>query len=77
MKILITLFVLFFSSSVFAEEVEGDIYDFLKDGYKIEGVTTINNRGVLYVLNKKNKKIIQCMVTVNGIQMSCFTLDKK
>ena len=77
MKTLLTFLVLLFSSSLLAEEVEGGIYDFLKDGYKIEGVTTINNRGVLYVLNKKNKKIIQCMVTVNGIQMSCFTLDKK
>lgn len=77
MKILLTLFVLFFSSSVNAEEVEGGIYDFLKDGYKIENVTTFNTKAILYVLNKKNKKIIQCIVTVNGIQVSCYTLDKK
>ena len=77
MKILLTLFVLLFSNQAVSETVYGDIFDFLKQGYKIISVVSPTDKGILtYILSYKDKDIIQCTYTITGVKLYCFSLDK-
>ena len=77
MKTLLTLFVLLFSNQAMSESVDGDIFDFLKQGYKIISVVSPTDKGILtYILSYKDKDIIQCTYTITGVKLHCFSLDK-
>ena len=76
MKILLTLFVLLFSSFAVGKETNFDIFHFLKEGYKIISVAEFN-KGVLYSLQYKNKYLVNCLYYVSGEKVQCYLVEKE
>ena len=80
MKILLTIFVLFFSSHSFSatETLTLDIYTYLNIfGYKIISVNTVNQNDILYVLQNSKNLLVHCMYTINGNMIACFDVIKE
>ena len=81
MKVLLTLFVLFFSShslKATAESIPLDIYNYLNIfGYKIISVNTVNQNDILYVLQNSKNLLVHCKYTIDGKMIACFDVLKE
>ena len=80
MKILLTLFVLLFLSNslkAIEYEIPIDIYLYLKWGYEIISVNTVNQNDVLYVLQNSKNILVHCIYTIDGKMIACFDVEEE
>ena len=78
MKTLLTFFVLFFSSLVFAQSTKkNDIYEYLAEGYEIIAVTKYNQDWIVYTLQLKDIDLVNCIYTFTGNYAACHLVKAR